>query len=124
MPPEDHTGWTSALVEFERSLKSGGVFVLQTTNKKSPLIMLSRLIFFRLKNGLLRGFFRNAPSGFFKMYYRRNKPSLIRSHHGSLTLVRFVLVEDVLCHNHFVFAVSSWLYALMKILALKACQII
>jgi SAM-dependent methyltransferase len=107
------------LEEIERILKPKGIFVLQTTNRKSPYISFSRLIPFEFKKRLFKSLFRDIPSGIFKTYYRINTPRVLRRNFGSLMLQKMILAEDILCHNRFFFWFSFFAYKLMHALKLN-----
>ncbi|UCE66030.1 MAG: class I SAM-dependent methyltransferase, partial [Candidatus Zixiibacteriota bacterium] len=85
------------LGEIYRVLKPGGTFVMQTTNKKNPLSLFSRLIPFMIKKALFRKVFKNVPLGTFKTRYEINTPATIKAKSGSLRLQELILIEDLLC---------------------------
>lgn len=108
--------------EIERILKPGGIFVLQTTNKKSPYIAFSRRIPYGFKKRLFRSLFKDIPSGIFKTYYGLNTPRALRGNFGPLKLQKLILEEDILCHNRFFFWFSFLVYRLMNALKLNAIK--
>ncbi|UCE65917.1 MAG: class I SAM-dependent methyltransferase, partial [Candidatus Zixiibacteriota bacterium] len=102
------------LGEIYRVLKPGGTFVMQTTNKKNPLILFSRLIPFRIKKALFRKVFKNVPLGTFKTRYEINTPATIKAKSGSLRLQELILIEDLLCQTRFLYFASLILFKIIK----------
>jgi SAM-dependent methyltransferase len=109
-----------ALTEIHRVLKPGGVFAMQTTNKKSPLVFAARLIPFRIKRALIRKVFKGAPSDTFKTYYRMNTPQAIKSGSGHLDLHELILVEDLLCQSRPLYYMSMMISGFIEKLNLKS----
>ncbi|UCC80204.1 MAG: class I SAM-dependent methyltransferase [Candidatus Zixiibacteriota bacterium] len=101
------------LNEIFRVLKPGGTLAAQTTNKKNPLVLLARLIPFRIKKALLKRIFENTPSGTFKTYYRMNTPHTIESNPGSLRLHEIILVEDLLCQSRLLYSISLSIFRII-----------
>ena len=108
-----------ALAEASRVLKPGGTLVIQTTNVKSPIIMASRIIPFRLKKRTFKTLFKENPSGTFKTYYRINRPERFEMVSGSLKLEKLIMVGDILCHNYPLYAFSMGLNRLLSNLHLE-----
>ncbi len=112
----------AVLQEVSRVLKPGGVFIMQTTNKNNPLVVVSRLIPFRFKKALFAWAFKGNPSGTFRAFYRINTPRLIKLNTGSLNLERIILIEDILCQNAFFHSLSILLYRLMESFGLESLR--
>jgi SAM-dependent methyltransferase len=104
----------SALIEIGRVLKPGGVFIMQTTNKSSPLLLISRLIPFPIKRRLIKLLFKDNPSGTFKTFYRYNTPAAVSDRIGLLKLDSVILIEDIMCHSRFLFFFSFAWYKLIR----------
>lgn len=109
-----------ALEEIDRVLKPGGQFILQTTNKYSPLILVSRLIPFSFKKFIFRRVFKDNPSGTFKTFYKINRPSQFPSRQGELNLDKIILVEDILCQNAILFQFSFMLLKIVKLFKIES----
>ena len=107
------------LAEIHRVLKTDGSFAMQTTNKNSPLILLSRLVPFKIKRVLIRKFFKNAPSDTFETYYEMNTPAAIKSENGSLRLEKLILIEDLLCQSRFLYIGSMLIFRFMRFFHLE-----
>jgi SAM-dependent methyltransferase len=112
----------NTLDEIHRVLKSGGVFVMQTTNKNSPSVFAARLIPFKIKKTLLRKLFKEIPSGTYKSFYKFNSPRIIRDRPGPLKLQKLILVEDIFCQSKFLYFLSSLIYKLINFLCLYSLR--
>jgi SAM-dependent methyltransferase len=114
-----------ALHEILRILKPEGVFLMQTTNKYNPFIVIARLIPFRIKKMILRILFKDNPSGTYKTYYRINRPSAIKNSYrpesgrSLLVLQDFILTEDILCHSDILFRISFPIYKILRLFKLN-----
>lgn len=108
------------LDEISTVLKPGGILAMQTTNKKSPLILLARLIPFRIKKALLGRIFKNTPSGTFKTFYRMNTPRAIESSPGALRMDKLLLVEDLLCQSRLLYSISLIIFRILDKFHLSA----
>ncbi len=104
----------TALLEIGRVLKPDGLFIMQTTNTRNPLVMMARIIPFPVKKMLFRRLFRDNPSGTFKTFYKINTPASIRKSYGQLVLEKLILVEDILCQSEPLHLISRLLYDLME----------
>lgn len=117
-----------ALAEIERVLKLGGLFLLQTTNKNSPLLVIARMIPFGIKKQLLKLLFKENPSGTFRTYYKLNTPSKIEKFDsglqgsGKLKLEKMYLIEDILCDSKILFTMSFNLYKLTRLFGWKSLE--
>jgi SAM-dependent methyltransferase len=109
-----------ALDEIDRVLKPGGRVVIQTTNKCSPTILISRMIPFVIKRAIFKKIFKDNPSGTFKTFYRINYPTKFTATHGHLELEKLILNEDILCQSKFLFGVTYLLFRLIKLLGAAA----
>lgn len=105
----------AALQEIDRVLKPGGIFVMQTTNKYNPFLLLSRLVPFPVKKFLIKQLFKDNPSGTFKTCYRINTPAAVPAEIGHLKLDSIILVEDILCQSRALFLISFAWFRLMKL---------
>lgn len=109
-----------AFYEVLRVLKPDGIFLMQTTNKNNPLIVIARVIPFKIKKLILKLLFKDNPSGTFKTFYHINKPSAIKKSYqsepgqSSLVLREFILAEDILCHSAVLFMISFLLYKIIR----------
>jgi SAM-dependent methyltransferase len=103
-----------ALAEIDRVMKSGGRFILQTSNIKNPFVFLSSLIPFKLKKRLLRWIFKEIPSGTFKTYYRMNRPSHFKRQLFNLKLQKLLLIEDIFCQSRLLFYISFIYFRLLR----------
>lgn len=108
----------SAFAEASRVLRQGGIFVLQTTNCKNPMLIVSRMIPGFIKAKLLRVLFGAPPSGIFKTYYRSNTPGHLFRRHYQLEPRNLILVEDILCHSKFLFLISYCFYKFIRAMGL------
>lgn len=117
-----------AMLEIGRVLKADGIFLLQTTNKNNPLLIIARMIPFVLKKQLLRILFKENPCGTYKTFYKMNAPSAIEGSYpetggnDKLILEKMCLVEDILCHSKFLFTISFNLYKLLRLFDLKTLE--
>jgi SAM-dependent methyltransferase len=105
-----------ALDEIDRVLKPGGRLIIQTTNKFSPTVLISRLIPFALKKAIFKKIFKDNPSGTFKTYYKINYPTKFTAVHGHLKLEKLILAEDMLCQSKLLFGITYLLFRLIKML--------
>jgi SAM-dependent methyltransferase len=112
----------NTLEEIHRILKPAGIFAMQTTNKKSPLILIARLVPFKLKRALIKNIFRNAPSDTFKTYYEINTPQAIKSKPGSLRLHDLIMVEDPLCQSKLLYSISMLIFRFIDIFQLNSLK--
>lgn len=103
-------------------LKPGGLFVMQTTNKNNPLVIISRMIPFPIKKILFSWFFKDNPSRTFKTCYKINTPNTIKRHTGLLVLERLIMVEDILCQNRLLRFLSSLLYRLIELFGIDSLK--
>jgi len=117
-----------ALAEIERALKPGGIFLLQTTNKNSPLLVIARMIPFAIKKQLLKILFKENPSGTYRTFYKLNTPSAVEKFdssiqgRGKLKLRKMYLVEDILCDSKILFTLSFYLYKLTQLFGWKSLE--
>lgn len=113
----------SAFSEIARVLKPGGIFLLETTNKNNPLLLIARLIPFSIKKFIIKRLFKDNPSGTYKTYYRLNTPSVYRSLDLSsvnLELDELHIVNDVICESRLLFTITFQLYKLITFLGLRS----
>jgi SAM-dependent methyltransferase len=112
-----------ALMEVALVLKPGGIFLLETTNKNNPLIIISSLIPFPIKKYIIKKLFKENPSGTYKTFYRINTPSSYRkldlSDQG-LILDKLYIVNDIFCESKLLFAISFGLYKFMRLFGLNS----
>lgn len=111
-----------ALSEVARVLKPGGVFLMETTNKNNPLLIISRMLPLFLKRIIFGKLFKDNPSGTYKTYYRMNAVSTYRNLDLSsigLVLADLHVVNDVICDSKLLFTISFQFYKLLKLLGLK-----
>jgi SAM-dependent methyltransferase len=109
----------TALHEIARVLKPRGLFALQTTNKRNPLVIVSRMIPFSLKRVIFPVLFKDNPSGTFKTRYRMNTAKDIPTAIGGLKLEKLIMVEDILRHNPFLYFISSLVYRIIRLFKLE-----
>ena len=110
------------LDEIHRVLRPGGTFVMQTTNKNSPVVLLARLVPFGIKRTILRKLFREIPSGTYKTHYEINTPESIRNKSGPLRLIKLFLVEDVFCQSKVLYFLSIIYFRLIKYFGLDSLR--
>ncbi len=108
--------------DIAKVLKPGGLFVMQTTNKNNPLVIISRMIPFPVKKILFSWLFKDNPSRTFKTYYKINTPGAIKKHSGSLKLKRLIMIEDILCQNGILHFLSGLLFRLMELFGLDSLK--
>jgi SAM-dependent methyltransferase len=108
----------TALHEVARVLKPRGLFALQTTNKRNPLVIVSRVIPFALKRIIFPVLFKDNPSGTFKTRYKMNTARDIPPAIGGLKLEKLILVEDILRHNPFLYFISSFVFRIIRLFRL------
>ena len=117
-----------ALAEIERVLKPDGIFLLQTTNKNSPLLVMARLIPFAIKKRLLKLLFKENPSGTYRTFYKLNTPAAVEKFNSEvkgrekLKLEKMYLVEDILCDSKILFTLSFYLYKLTRLFGWKSLE--
>ena len=111
-----------ALAEAGRILKPDGLFVMQTTNKANPLVLISRLIPFALKKRIFKRLFKDNPSGTFRTHYRINRPSAIKTAYGTLVLERLIMVEDPLCQSKVLYLCSMLIFRLIRLFRLDSLK--
>jgi SAM-dependent methyltransferase len=105
-----------ALDEIDRVLKPDGRLIIQTTNKFSPTVLISRLIPFIIKKAIFKKIFKDNPSGTFKTFYKINYPSKFMATYGHLKLEKLILTEDMICQSKFLFGITFLLFRLIKLL--------
>jgi len=110
------------LREIHRVLKPGGTFVMQTTNKNSPAVLLARLVPFKIKKAILRKLFTEIPSGTYRAYYKINSPRSINTTQSPLKLKKLVLAEDIFCQSGFLYFLSNLVYNLINFLRLHSLR--
>lgn len=89
--------------EVFRILKPEGIFLLQTTNRKSLWIKLSALIPFELKRLLFNRLRLAEITGVEKTYYRMNFPELFPKFVCGMRLEKLYLLEDLLRFGKLIF---------------------
>jgi SAM-dependent methyltransferase len=112
----------AALGEVARILKPNGLFAMQTTNKNSPLVIISRMIPFGIKRRIFPVLFKDNPSGTYKAYYRINAPGTLPTRFEGLKLERLEMVEDIMRANPAFLFLSSMLYRLISLFRLESLK--
>lgn len=111
-----------ALKEIAGALKPGGIFLLETTNKWNPLLVMARVIPFFIKKIIIKKLFKDNPSGTYKTSYKLNTPSAYKKLDLSsihLKLEQLYIVNDVICESKLLFTISFGLFKLIKLFGLN-----
>jgi len=82
------------LSEIDRILKAGGKLLILTTNAASPLVLLPRLLPFKLKKWLLCKMFGVAEHEVFPTWHRFNKVRRAQRGIGTLKVISITLLEQ------------------------------
>lgn len=82
------------LLEVERVLKPGGRLIILTTNTASPIVLIPRILPFRLKEWLIRKSFGVPSEDTFPTYHRFNTPAKFQEGVGRLKPVDIRYIEQ------------------------------
>ncbi len=110
----------TALIEAERVLRPGGIFIVQTTNCRNPLVLMARFIPYFIKKPLYRKLFGEPPSGIFKTHYKINTPRRLFRVVNGLRPKKLYLIEDILYGSKFLFYGSFLMYRLLRFFGLES----
>ena len=97
--------------EIDRLLKPGGRVIILTTNRRSPLIALPRILPFGIKHWLLQKMFGVPGEDIFPTYHRFNTQEQMTHGVGSLKLTHLEFIEQLpLSHPWLTLIFWNWYF--------------
>ena len=107
-----------ALEEIAQVLRPGGLFIMQTTNRLGPLILLGRMIPFAIKRRLIKIIFDKDEKSTFRTYHKFNSLKTISRYSSHLMVEKIIMVDDVLYQKRPLFSFSFFISRLLELFGL------
>ncbi|MBI3872960.1 MAG: class I SAM-dependent methyltransferase [candidate division Zixibacteria bacterium] len=85
----------SVFTELQRVMRPQGRLLIQTVNRQSPLIMISRLLGNRMRQFVVRRRYGRNPSDIFLLFDRFNTPVLLENPPAAFRLISVRYTQDV-----------------------------
>jgi ubiquinone/menaquinone biosynthesis C-methylase UbiE len=102
------------LAELSRVLKPEGIIIIITTNIKSPLIFIPKLLPFPLKNMLISKLFKISSRDILPTHHKFNSPGKFNLKMANLELIRMMYISDLNYERKWFFLILLFLHIITK----------